>query len=127
MAYSQLSYPYGVPVNYVVKGDAIFIHGAAKGQKLESIERNKNVSFCVVGNTKILPDEFTTAYESVIVFGTAHIIDGEEKCDALELILEKFTPECMEKGIKLISKAQDEVAIIKIIIENISGKAKRQE
>jgi uncharacterized protein len=35
--------------------------------------------FCVVGRTQILPDEFSTKYESVIVFGRAIEVSDDEK------------------------------------------------
>jgi len=52
---------YGVPVNYVWDGrQAIYIHCAATGKKLKCIDRNNLVSFCVVGNTKVIPSRFAT-------------------------------------------------------------------
>ncbi len=118
-------YPYGVPVHFVFKNEAIYIHCAAEGQKLDNITKNPKVSFCVVGQTEVVPDEFTANYTSVILFGKAELIKGNEKHDALVLILEKYSPDYMHKGEELIAKAKDEVAVIKISIEHMSGKARR--
>ena len=52
---------YGVPLNYVWDGkNSIFIHCAPVGRKLEALEKNPNVSFCIVGAVKLLPGKFTT-------------------------------------------------------------------
>ena len=67
--------PYGIPVNYVVIEDSIFFHCATEGQKLENITANKGVSFCVVGKTELLPEKFSTRYESVVVSGNADVIE----------------------------------------------------
>ena len=62
--------PYGVPLNYVYMNDCIYCHCALAGHKLENIAINSRVSFCVVGDTCLLPEEFSTEFESVILFGT---------------------------------------------------------
>src|SRR5689334_11917769 len=63
--------PYGIPLSYCVIGDAIYFHCALEGHKLENIVADSRVSFCVVGTTEVLPDKFSTRYESVIVSGRA--------------------------------------------------------
>src|SRR5512139_1817387 len=71
--------PYGVPLNYSYTGDGIYFHCAVEGHKLENIQANNKVSFCVVGQTEVLPEKFSTKYESVIVFGEASEVTGDEK------------------------------------------------
>jgi uncharacterized protein len=61
--------PYGVPLNYCYLRDSIYFHCALEGHKLENIRENNRVSFCVVGNTELLPETFSSKYESAIVFG----------------------------------------------------------
>ncbi len=58
----QDNQPYGTPVNYAVVDNSIFIHSATEGCKLENIRSNSNVSFCVVGKTELLPEQFSTRY-----------------------------------------------------------------
>ena len=60
--------PYGVRLIFCVIDNCIYFHCALEGQKIDNIECNKLVSFCVVENTEILPDKFATKYESAIVF-----------------------------------------------------------
>ncbi|MBQ1953630.1 MAG: pyridoxamine 5'-phosphate oxidase family protein, partial [Alistipes sp.] len=81
---------YGVPVNYAVEGDTIYLHCALEGRKLRAIENDARVSFCVVGRKRIVPEEFTTEFESVIAAGCARLVVQDEECRrALRLIVEK--------------------------------------
>ena len=118
-------YPYGVPVHYVFIEDSIYIHCAAEGQKLDGIRKNPKVSFCVIGSTEVLPQEFSAKYESVIAFGKATELQGEEKKAALVLILEKYAKEYMSEGKREITKVGNAVSIIQISIEHMTGKARK--
>ena len=94
--------PYGVPLNYAYKDNCIYFHCALTGHKIDNIEHNAKVSFCAVGNTKVLPSEFATEYVSVTAFGVASEVLGTERYNALLWILEKYSPEFMEEGKKYI-------------------------
>lgn len=64
---------YGIPLNYVWdRGNSIYIHCAPVGRKLRCIDACPNVSFCVTGRSKVIPDKFTTGYESIVLQCTAH-------------------------------------------------------
>ena len=114
--------PYGVPLNYAYKDNCIYFHCALAGHKIDNIESNPKVSFCAVGDTKILPSEFSTEYVSVVAFGVASEVQGSERYNALVLLLEKFSPEFIEEGKKYIEKLDKVTKVIKIEIEHISGK-----
>ena len=114
--------PYGVPLNYAYKDNCIYFHCALKGHKIDNIGDNSKVSFCVVGNTEILPSEFSTKYVSAVAFGLASEVHGKERYDALVLVLDKFSPEFMKEGKKYIEKLDKVTKVIKIKIEHISGK-----
>ena len=114
--------PYGVPLNYAYKDNCIYFHCAQVGHKIDNIENNPKVSFCVVGGTKIMPSEFSTNYVSAVAFGVATEVQGAERYDALILLLEKFSPDFMEEGKKYIEKLDKVTKVIKIAIQHISGK-----
>jgi uncharacterized protein len=118
--------PYGVPVSYSYTGDVIYFHCALEGHKLENLSGNNKVSFCVVGKTRVLPDKFATNYESVIVFGQALEITGEEKQAGLIELLRKYSPGYMEKGERYIKGDGDKAKVYKIVIESMTGKARRK-
>lgn len=118
--------PYGVPLNYVSDGDRLYVHCAPQGRKLEILAQNARVCFTVVGRTAVQPGMFTTAYESILLFGTAGLVEEEvEKRRALELILDKYSPEYKETGIKYIEKSFARTAILRFDIERMSGKTKK--
>ena len=122
---SENGYPYGVPVDFVYINDSIYFHCATEGHKLNNILNNNKVSFCLVGQTQVLPDKFSTNYESVIIFGKAVEVFNDEKNMALSEILNKYSPEYIEKGKKYIKNTITNVKVIKIKIEHLTGKARR--
>lgn len=114
-------YPYAVPVNYVYDGTSVYIHSAAQGHKIDALRSNPKCSLCIVDKDDIVPDEFTSYFRSVIVFGKAQFIDQiDEKIEVLRLLGEKYSP-----GIDPdaeISRFIKAVCIIRITIESITGK-----
>jgi uncharacterized protein len=117
--------PYGVPLSYVFKNDGIYVHCALSGQKLDNIGYNPMVSFCVVGDTKVLPDRFATEYESAVAFGVASEVQGSERYTALVWLLEKYCPGFIEEGKQYIEQQDRATKVLKIEISQISGKARR--
>ncbi|MDD2273923.1 MAG: pyridoxamine 5'-phosphate oxidase family protein [Desulfuromonadaceae bacterium] len=117
--------PYGVPLSYVHKGESIYFHCAISGHKLENIEHNAKVSFCVVGKTKVLPDKFGTEYESAVVFGRVSEVKGAERNDALLWLLEKYCSDFIEEGKRYIEQKDKITKVFKIGIDRMSGKARR--
>lgn len=117
--------PYGIPLSYVYKDNAIYFHCAVTGQKLENIANNSKVSFCVVGSTRVLPETFGTLYESVIVFGIASEVYDAERHMALVWLLEKYCYDFIEGGLKYIELKDNATKVIKIEISRVSGKARR--
>lgn len=116
-------YPYGVPLNYAYKEGQIYFHSALEGHKLDGIKRNNKVSFCVVGEIEILPNEFSTKYESVIVFGRVEEVKGEnEKRSGLLEIIKKYSSDYVDKGIKYIDSDYKKTALFRITIEHMTGK-----
>ena len=116
----QSGQPYAVPLNYAFKDNCIYFHSAQHGHKIDNIENNPKVSFCVVGKTNVLPSRFTSEFESVVVFGVASVVHGPEKHKALLWLLEKYCPEFIEKGKQFI--ADKATKVIKVEIEHITGK-----
>ena len=96
--------PYGVPLNFCLVGSCIYFHCAVEGRKIDNIKNNKNVSFCVIGDTEILPDKFGTKYESVIVAGEIEESFDKDKQEALEGMLRKYSSDYFEKGLEYIEK-----------------------
>ena len=96
-----------------------------EGHKLENLAANNSISFCVVGETEILPDKFATRYESAIIFGKAYELTGNEKLSGLTELLKKYSPDFLEKGQLYIESNAEKTRVYKIEIEALSGKARR--
>ena len=118
---------YGIPVNYVWNKDhSIYIHCAPEGRKLRCIEHCNRVSFCIVGKTHIISNQFTTEYESVVLKCRARIgLDEEERMHALHLLIDKYSPDDKVTGAKYAGKSFHRTEIIRLDIEEASGKCKQ--
>ena len=93
-------YPYAVPISYVFDGDKIYFHCARAGHKLDAIRRNAKASFCVVDQDQIVPEEYTTYFRSVIVFGAIRVMEDEAgKRSAIEKLAVKYAPAETEMSI----------------------------
>jgi nitroimidazol reductase NimA-like FMN-containing flavoprotein (pyridoxamine 5'-phosphate oxidase superfamily) len=117
---------YGVPVNYVWDGhEALYIHCAPEGEKLRCIASNPNVTFCIIGHTRLIPRMFTTEYNSIILKGKASLVSSdEERMESLRLLVKKLSPDYIEIGEKYSVKSFHRVGIIRIDITEWSGKCK---
>ena len=119
-------YPYAVPVNYVFIDGKIYIHSAKYGYKIDALKQNDKVCFTAILNSQIIPDKFTAAFESVVAFGKASFIDdGDEKLTALRTFIERFSPDHQEAGERVIHAAYEKTQIIRIDVEQMTGKAYR--
>jgi hypothetical protein len=117
-------YPYTVPVSHVYDTGRLFFHCAVKGHKLDAIQRNAKVSFCVIQKDEVIPEALNTLYRSVIAFGQARILsDDVEKRSAIEKIGERFSPAHPEIWKKAIEKDWNGFVVVEVKIEHITGKA----
>lgn len=124
---SDDGYAYGIPISYAYDKEthSLYFHCAPDGHKLDQIKNNNKVSFCVVGKTLPIANQFTTLYESVIAFGKANIsLSDEEKRKTLRLLISKYSVGHEEIGEKYIDKSWHRTLCFKIEIERITAKAK---
>lgn len=115
-------FPYLTPLNYVFYKEKIYFHSAMKGGKIDNIEKDSKVSFCVVSDVKLLREEFDTDYKSVILFGKAHEVLDDEKSDALKAFIDKYSPGFEDKGVEYKTKFEKVTRVFAIDIEHITGK-----
>jgi hypothetical protein len=116
-------YGYGVALNYVYYDDAIYFHCAYEGHKLDAIKNNEKVSFLVVSRSLVIPDELRTRYESVIAFGKASQVEGQEKADALYKLGDKYSKGFEAIVDEEIEKLLTNTCVVKIQIEHKEGKS----
>lgn len=120
-------YPYAVPLSYVYEDGKIWFHCAKQGHKLDAIRKEPKVSFCVVDQDKIVPEEYTTYFRSVIAFGTAQELKDEgEKRKALEALAAKYSPDQVEGRQKEIQSQFANVTMVEINVEHMTGKEAKE-
>ena len=114
--------PFGTPLSYIYMEGSVYFHCALVGTKLDNIKNNSKVCFTVIGKTQIVPVQFSTNYESVMAFGSATIISGDEKVTVFKEILKKYSNDYYEEGMKYIEKAKDKATVVKINLDGYTGK-----
>lgn len=118
--------PYVVPISFgyevAEEGQiALYIHCAPGGRKVDALTQNPHV--CIEGDIfhKIEPTPrgITTRYESVIGFGTARRVEGEEQLHGLRCLLARYgyTDYPLEH-----CKALPHTAVYRITLSSLSGK-----
>ena len=115
-------YPYSVPLNYVYFNDKIYFHSAKAGHKIDAIIKNPKVSFSVTDEDTIVSEEYTSYFRSVIAFGKARIVEGNEWVEAFKALVEKYSGDQPEEAKHKEIKECTQSYIIAIDIEHITGK-----
>ena len=118
-------FPYVVPLSFGFEeagGEIrIYFHGAKEGLKHTLIKQNKHVCLEADILHRYLETEtggLTCEYESVIGFGTAEIIEGDEAARGMDLICSH----CGYQGFVYDTKALNFTQIYKIVLSSITGK-----
>src|SRR5919109_2919884 len=142
-------YPQIIPMNFVYlqqgylnnnltdtirRPDAVYMHSHPLGEKLDNIKRNPKVGFEVDKHICFLPSYYfhptdasqaDTLYISVVIKGTAHIVeDNEEKSQALNGLMKKYQKEGKYEILHPSMPSVHEVAVIKIVPKEMRGKYK---
>ncbi len=117
-------YPYAVPISYVYDGEKLYFHSAKAGHKLDAIMREPKASFCVIDQDQIVPEEYTTYFRSVIVFGTLRVLeDDQEKRAAIEKLALKYAPDdSSENRRRAIDREWKPLCMLEMSIDHLSGK-----
>ena len=76
-----------------------------------------------VSRAELLPGELTTAYDSVLVHGSAVVVrDAEEKMHALMLLVQALDPVSMERAHLCSQQSMERTMIVKIVPQQVTGK-----
>jgi nitroimidazol reductase NimA-like FMN-containing flavoprotein (pyridoxamine 5'-phosphate oxidase superfamily) len=124
LAFADRSEPYVVPVSFGYDGDALYIHTARTGRKIEFIEANNRVCFEFEANVSIQADEgdacaWTFEFESVIGYGTiAELENTEDKARGLNQIMLHYSG----REWKIDEAQMSTTRVWRIAIESLTGK-----
>ena len=127
-------FPQIIPMNFVFRNDAVYMHSHVKGEKLDNISRNNKVGFEADRELEFLPSYFEdphnasladTLYISIVIKGIASFVSNrEEKTMALNGLMEKYQPEGNYDPLESTMRVLDAVSVIKIIPTSLHGKYK---
>ncbi len=117
-------YPYGVPVNYAYSDGKIYFHStSSSSHKIDSIKKNSKVCFTVVTKHELVEQDYSTNYESVIVFGTARIVEeSPEKEELMGKMMDVLAPSV--KSIALQNCGATGYVMVEVTPQHVTGKAK---
>lgn len=121
-------WPYGVPMSYALEGDTIYLHCARDvGLRCANLAVNPRASFTVVGDTQVLPGEYSTVYESAVALGT--VAPAEDRKRGLLALVDKYSSDFRSQGERYAeqSLAAGEVAVYALHVEHLTGKARRKK
>ena len=120
-------HPYAVPLSYVGRDGKLLFHWAVAGHKLDAVRADGRASFCVIDRDNVVPEEYTTYYRSVIVFGRVQILDDPaEKRRAIEALSQKYRPGFPEEMAAEIDGAWDRFCIAELSAELVTGKQAKE-
>lgn len=119
-------YPYAVPISYVYdrEAGALYFHSAKAGHKIDAVRRCAKASFCVIGQDRVVPEEYTTYFRSVIAFGTIRILEEDsEKRAAIEKLAVKYAPrDSIQNRDQAIDREWAPLCMLKMTVEHLTGK-----
>lgn len=117
--------PYIVPLSFGVEEKegqvVLYFHSAAAGRKADALAQASEV--CIEADifykTESTPHGITARYESVLGFGTAHPVEGEEKLHGLRLLIEHYGYDTYPlESCRMLSHT----AVYKICLTELTGK-----
>ena len=90
--------------------------------KIDAITKYPKVSFSVTDEDTIVSKEYTTYFRSVIAFGKARIVAGEERHQAFMALVKKYSGDQPEEDqLKEVNNCA-QAFIVAIDVEHITGK-----
>ena len=117
-------YPYAVPLSYLYEDGKLLFHCAKAGHKLDAVARCDKASFCVIDQDRVVPEEYTTYFRSVIAFGRIRVIgdDGERRAAVERLALKYHPGDTQENRNRYIDKEWAPLCMLEMTVEHLSGK-----
>ncbi len=118
--------PYAVPVNMTRAGEWLYFHCAREGKKMDCLRACPQVCVTAVGHARVIPEQYTTEYESAVVFGTAEeVLEEAARWEGLRVFSQKFRPEPEEEFRAQNRGCFSQTALFRIRIQGIWGKGWR--
>ena len=88
--------PYMIPTAYGRKDDTLFVHGSSKSRMLSALTDGRPLCMVVtiIDGLVLARSAFhhSMNYRSVVIFGRAREIEGDEKMEALRIVSDQILP-----------------------------------
>lgn len=122
--YGENGYPYSIPINfyYDETDGKIYFHGARQGNKIDLLNENNKVCFCVYDQGFVREGEWAYNVTSVIAFGRITRLEDPESVEHHSRLLgRKYAPteEYVEQEIK---RSLSRVNMLVMTIDHMTGK-----
>lgn len=117
-------YPYAVPMDffYDASAQAIYLHSAIAGHKVDAITHNDKVCFTTWNKGVQQEGDWSYFVDSVIAFGRARTVEDEtERLSATKKLGMKYYPTEEEVDFE-IERDLKRMLLIRIDIEHMTGK-----
>jgi nitroimidazol reductase NimA-like FMN-containing flavoprotein (pyridoxamine 5'-phosphate oxidase superfamily) len=120
--HGENGYPYAFPMNYLYLDGRIYFHCAKAGHKLDAIEANDKVSFCVMDKGFRKDGEWALHIKSIVAFGRIKKIEPSQRAEEiLRMLGLKYYP-TKESVEEEIHKAGARAQILELSIDHMTGK-----
>lgn len=118
--------PFIIPTLYGRDGNKIYLHGAASSRLIKHLESGVPMSLAVTHNDGLVfarsAFHHSMNYRSVVVFGTAKLVDDKNKNTALKVISDHIMPGRWEEVREPSSKELKATSVLELEIEQASAK-----
>lgn len=130
LAITDESYPYILPLNFgMMEHDgkvSLYFHGALEGTKYGLLEKHPHVSFEMDCEHELQTEEdrgyCTMNYESVIGHGVVTEVFGEQKKEALDILVGQY-----HKDFQYNPQAMERTRVLRLDVEEMTGKRKARK
>lgn len=122
--------PYCVPLNFGHDDNALYVHCARTGYKVDILKENPAVCFSAVATDEVVSSdkgacEYSTLFESVTGFGTATILTApQDMKNGLTAIMRHYSD---RESWDFDEKVLKRTTVIRIDIEEMTAKRKERE
>jgi nitroimidazol reductase NimA-like FMN-containing flavoprotein (pyridoxamine 5'-phosphate oxidase superfamily) len=129
LAFADGNKPYVVPISFGYDGEALYVHTAKKGRKIDFIDANNRVCFEFETGVELRTDPndacaWTFSFESVIGYGrVTEIEDPEEKARGLNQIVRHYSRREWQIDLPAVATTR----VWRIAIESVTGKRSVEE
>jgi nitroimidazol reductase NimA-like FMN-containing flavoprotein (pyridoxamine 5'-phosphate oxidase superfamily) len=120
--------PYVIPTLHARVGDKVYVHGSAASRMLRQLAGGVRVCLTVtlLDGLVLARSVFNHSinYRSVVLLGTATLVDGDEKLEALHALTEQLAPGRWEEARQPTAQELKATWILSLPIEEASAKVR---